>query len=237
MPQFVLKYIYNNNIKEVIVVSKYFDEKVGVLLVLCLIYAFFSVLVYNLTDKYIHYAMIWNLILAILPLFLSIILKIRLVEKSKILIFVFGTLWLLFFPNAPYMITDFIHISTIRFYTSGQFNIISWVRLIHIGLGFLLGITVGMISLYNIHQSMLKFKNKMTVNVALVVISLLSGYAIYIGRLLRFNSWDVLRPIVLLKTLIKNINTFSFSCTLLFAFYILFTYFIFYLLLDNKNKK
>ena len=214
--------------------KEHFNKRLLILIILSLVYAVFSVYVYNVTKLTIHLGMIWNVFLAFLPWAFSVIIVIALDKKLKFIAILFGILWLLFFPNAPYIMTNFIHLSTIHFYTSGEFDIVSWLRLIQIGLGFLLGISFGMISLYNVHQSLLKVHSKRVVYSAFVIIALLSGYAIYIGRLLRYNSWDILKPVMLFNELISNINMFALLYSILFGFYILFTYVMFYFFI-KKN--
>ena len=214
--------------QEMIVLKKYIDKRIIILCLLSVAYTLFSVYVYKETNLSIHRGMIWNLFLALIPLFISIIILILSEHNKKRTIIFLGIIWLLFFPNAPYMITGFIHLSTIRFYTSGEFEIISWLRLIHFGLGALLGILIGMVSLYQVHQTILKYQSKIKATLLMILIMLSSGYAIYIGRLLRLNSWDVLYPQMLIQELIGNFGIFALLSSLLFSFFILFTYVMYY---------
>ena len=215
--------------------KKYLDKKIIILFLLSIIYAIFSVYVYRITSLTIHLGMVWNLFLSIIPFILSYLLIFTVKQKWQTISIVIAISWLLFFPNAPYMITGFIHLSTIAFYTTGEFEIISWIRLVHFALGISLGIKFGMLSLYNIHQLLLKYYNTAVVYVSLLAISLLSGYAIYVGRLLRLNSWDVLQPISLANEMITNLNSFAIFSSLLFAFYIMFTYIIYYYFIKKEN--
>jgi len=208
--------------------EKYIDKKIITLFILSLVYLCFSMYVYHITSLTIHLGMVWNLFLSIIPFILSLILIFTVNKKWKIISAIIAFIWLLFFPNAPYMITGFIHLSTIAFYTTGEFEIISWIRLIHFALGILLGIKFGILALYNIHQLLLKTNNKIIVYSTLLLISLLSGYAIYVGRLLRLNSWDILNPIRLFNDILYNLDLFAVLASLLFAFYIIFTYIMYY---------
>jgi uncharacterized membrane protein len=181
--------------------------------------------------------MVWNLVLAILPLLFSELLIKRIQNPKKGLSVLLGFLWLLFFPNAPYMITDFIHLNAIDFFPNQYYttNLLDWIRLTHIGAGVFLGILSGLLSLYNIHRLLIKRKSKIATQVILVVISLLSGYAIYVGRFLRLNSWDILSPISLAVKFINGMTLFSLFFSLLMAIFILFSYYIFYLFCHLKN--
>ena len=54
--------------------------------------------------------LVWNLFLAFIPFFISSWLYLFKHRFSKITMLPFVALWLLFFPNAPYIITDIIHL-------------------------------------------------------------------------------------------------------------------------------
>lgn len=95
-------------------------------------------------------------------------------------------LWLVFLPNTWYVLTDFIHI-----YPNGEvsqlFDIVLMSLLVFTG--FILGFT----SLFLIHRELLarlsSFKSYMLIE--LTIFS--SSFAIYLGRDLRWNSWDVIK--------------------------------------------
>ena len=58
-----------------------------------------------------YYFLIWNLTLAGIPLAIAYLMNAWLKEYRRILLFyAMGALWLAFYPNAPYIITDFIHL-------------------------------------------------------------------------------------------------------------------------------
>ena len=222
--------------------NQFFDKQIKGIVVCFFTYALVSIPVILLTQNFLHLMMVWNLFLAILPLiFAKLLQKYDNPNKSKTI--VLSLLWLFFFPNSPYMITDFIHISGVKFYSSVNkysptlytTNIISWIKIVHIGIGIFLGTIAGMLSLYIIHQLLLKQKGKVVANGVILITCLLSGYAVYIGRFLRFNTWDILRPTWLISQLIRNTNLFSFSFSMLFALYVLATYGIFYAFYNNKH--
>lgn len=67
--------------------------------------------------------MIWNIILAWVPLEIAMLIynftSSRIKKKSKkVIILMLGIIWLLFYPNSPYITTDFIHLSTNKYYFS-----------------------------------------------------------------------------------------------------------------------
>ena len=94
-------------------------------------------------------------------------------------------LWLAFLPNAWYVMTDFIHIED-----TGEISQLYDIALIKIlvASGFLAGFT----SLYLIHKQLLKRLSHWRSAVIIGLVILAAGFAIYLGRDLRWNSWDVL---------------------------------------------
>jgi len=105
--------------------------------------------------------------------------------------FGFVAAWLLFFPNAPYIFTDLIHLTT-RYY--GHF----WVDLVLVLSCALTGLVLGFLSLYLMHCMALKMFGWFLSWVFIAVVAGLSSFGIYLGRFLRFNSWDIIfKPIAL----------------------------------------
>lgn len=127
-----------------------------------------------------------NLFLACVPLFLSTLLRIgnRLRMPWTILIGPF-VLWLLFLPNAPYLLTDIMHLSR------------AWDVPLWYDLALLLscagtGLLLGYLSLEDV-QGIVARRYGSVIGWTFAIVSLvLSGFAIYLGRFLRWNSWDVL---------------------------------------------
>jgi uncharacterized membrane protein len=167
----------------------------------------------------------WNSFLAWVP-FVLIQLYTRYHENklSWILLF-FGVLFL---PNAFYMITSFIHANNLNFYqlVGGRAlyveSITPWVEIILISIGALFGCMVGFKSMKLIVD---RFKGAI---ITPLVLSLLSGFGIWIGRFLRFNSWDIFRPFFLVEHTVARINWFTVSFSLLFALFIFAGYMLIY---------
>jgi uncharacterized membrane protein len=131
--------------------------------------------------------LVWNLFLAWLPLVFSLWL-VRLLRDhlwSSWPALVASLLWLVFLPNSFYMISDFIHLQSVSrvdiLYDAVMFTSF-------IAVGVLLGIT----SLYLVHR---EFKRRFSPRGAAAWIAatlFICSFAIYLGRDLRWNSWDVL---------------------------------------------
>ncbi|MGX8850977.1 DUF1361 domain-containing protein [Amedibacillus sp. YH-ame10] len=214
-----------------------------VFIILFVVYSIFSMYVYNKTKVFIHRAMIWNIMLATLPLFFSSLFLSMAKQKKTVPMIVCFICWLLLFPNVAYLITDFIHITPLTFYefsSQGSFyvrDIWVWIELLHIGCGVLIGFFAGYRSLYHI-QLYVKDKYNSWISWGMVaVVSLLSGFGVFLGRFLRLNSWDVLKPMSLINEVYENIElSFSIPFSFIMAIFIVITYTLFYLCSDHKEN-
>jgi uncharacterized membrane protein len=129
--------------------------------------------------------LIWNLFLAYIPFFLSRTLKNNnRLQKPGLLSLSIAFTWLIFFPNAPYIITDFFHLYQ-------REGVPLWLDLIIIALFAWNGLIIGFLSLKDMQQMItVKYGKKYGWGITLFVI-LLGSFGIYVGRYLRYNSWDV----------------------------------------------
>lgn len=129
----------------------------------------------------------WNLFLAWVPLFFSWWL-VRRLPTSRWLTWqnvVLTLLWLGFLPNAFYLVSDFIHLRS-----TGDVSILfDTVLLASFTFN---GFVLGYISLYMVHKQLRQRLPRMTANGLAAGVLLLCSFAIYLGRYLRWNSWDVL---------------------------------------------
>lgn len=130
---------------------------------------------------------IWNLILAWISFQMAYLLvrnlhKARWASWENILL---SLLWLAFLPNSWYVLTDFIHIVP-----NGEISQLYDIVLITLLVfnGFLLGFA----GLFLIHRELLKRFGFLKSYLTAEGIILLSSFAIYLGRDLRWNTWDVI---------------------------------------------
>jgi len=131
--------------------------------------------------------LIWNLFLAWLPLLFAgwLVLILKRKRWSSWEGIGVSLLWVLFLPNSFYMVSDFIHLQEVA-RVDVLFDAVMFASFIFVG------VALGMSSLYLVHlQFRRRFSNGDTL-AWLAVIFLLCGFAIYLGRDLRWNSWDVL---------------------------------------------
>ncbi len=133
------------------------------------------------------YYLSWNLFLAWVPLLLSLwllkVLRTHLWSSWRAIILTL--FWLGFLPNSFYIVTDFIHLQDAPS-VDLVFDVVMF------GSFILNGFLIGLISLYLVHgQLRWRMRNRNS-TLALAGIIFLVSFAIYIGRDLRWNTWDVL---------------------------------------------
>lgn len=168
---------------------------------------------------------LWNILLAFIPFFISFILLSLSKEKklSKIIFIIGFIIWMLFIPNAPYIVTDFIHLGEIR-----SVPMIYDVFLIFSSAS--VGLMLGFHSFFHIEQIIKTKYSPRVTSLIMSLIMIIISFGIYLGRFMRFNSWDVF---VNHTSLIKNVwkifsqstaNTEVFLYTGLFFFFLYLSY-------------
>ncbi len=180
----------------------------------------------------------WNLFLAWIPYLLSLALR-RLaprpgagsgVQPPAVLL---GLAWLFFYPNAPYILTDFIHVIWGRPAPAAlppliTENALLWYDIVLNSAFAFVGHFIGLISLLVLHR-LIRARYGRSWGWAFVVVAVtLGGYGIYIGRFQRLNSWDILRiPLRTLQVGFRNLlNLKAVAFSLCFALFIFLTYLV-----------
>lgn len=177
-----------------------------------------------------HYAwlLLPNLVLAWIPL-LAVLALDRLIEARRFwaLWLPLGTVWLLFLPNAPYIITDFIHLTWV------PTRLLIYYDMALLGLAAITGLILGYASLYPLHRRVEAAWGR-AVGWALVGgVWMLAAGGMALGRVSRWNSWDVLHSLeAILRDLVTLPETFWFVGA--FGVLLLTLYHLFYRLLGGR---
>jgi uncharacterized membrane protein len=140
------------------------------------------------TGETTYGTLIWNLFLAWIPAGLAI-LAYNIYRKPSCLgaAFVLPILpvWLLFFPNAPYLLTDIVHLRA-------RPEMYYWFdQILYLAFAFT-GCYLGMISLLLMQSTVRRSIGPWLGWLFALIVLALSGFGIYLGRFTRFNSWEVL---------------------------------------------
>ena len=132
--------------------------------------------------------------------------------------------WLLFFPNALYLLTDFQHL---RLYSDSPSL---WFDVILVTWFAWTGLLLGVVSLYWMQEIVIKEFNQKTGWAFVILGNLLGSTGIYLGRFARVNSWDLLRnPIGVIKDLIiPQAGEHPIEYIVLYTLFFTFMYFMFY---------
>ena len=192
------------------------------------------------SDSGRHTGLIWNLFLAWIPFILAYFahaISWQRVWLYLVIPFV-AFLWLIFFPNAPYMLTDLQDLARTATDAPLWYDVIivvwcSWTAML-----------LGVVSLYLMQDIVQRRFGRFIGWVFVFVISATSSFGIYIGRFVRLNSWDILQDpaetaMDILGLVIDPSRRLA-AFTFLYTFFFLFVYLLLYSfghLLQEQNAK
>lgn len=175
----------------------------------------------------------WNLFLAFVPYWIStVMLKVNKWKWYKLL--PMFLIWIIFLPNAPYIVTDFFHLHQ-------NSDAPAWYDLMLILSFAWNGLLFWITSIYNIESVFSDKLPRTFLNIGIWVVILLSGAGVYIGRFVRWNSWDLfLHPFrVTTDVFMMILNPFSFpgfyGMTLTISVFLLLFYFFIEMLTKARN--
>ena len=141
------------------------------------------------SDSSRRIGLIWNLFLAWIPFMLAYIAHAISWRRTwlYLVIPIIAALWLIFFPNAPYMLTDLQDLARRAADAPLWYDVIivvwcSWTAML-----------LGIVSLYLMQDIVLRTFGRFIGWSFVFVISALSSFGVYIGRFVRLNSWDILQ--------------------------------------------
>jgi uncharacterized membrane protein len=139
----------------------------------------------------VYKPMLFNLFLAWIPIVcvgLALLAFLAFIIKGQGLLWITILLlcvWFVFFPNSTYLVTEFHHLR------DEKADIPYWFDTIVILSLALCGLLLGSFSLLLVHQLLLMYIPGPLTWVIFIAYLFLSNVGIYLGRFLRFNSWDV----------------------------------------------
>ncbi len=133
--------------------------------------------------------LVWNLFLAWIPFLLAYVVYVLSWRGRRLYIVlpVFAFLWLIFYPNAPYILTDLQHLA----YSSSDAPL--WFDVILLIWFSWTGLLLGLVSLYLMHEIVHRSFGRLAGWIFVFTVSGLSSVGLYMGRFARWNSWDILQ--------------------------------------------
>ncbi|MFV8048028.1 DUF1361 domain-containing protein [Mycobacterium sp. 48b] len=159
-------------------------EARGILLVVSLMATTALTLALGITDpaapmSYPTKFLVWNLVLAWIPMVVAI--AFDLVER-RLWLLPLGLAWLAFLPNAPYLVTDLVHLGE---------GYELWRHVLQYGFAAWTGILLGVVSLLLVHQRLDDEFGAFWGWLAVVLSVAACAVGVVIGRFQRWNSWDL----------------------------------------------
>jgi uncharacterized membrane protein len=206
------------------------NMRVHIFYFLTIIYILFSMILGFILNNGLVIFLGWNIFLATFVFLLSeVIIYLIKNKKKKIYLISVFILYVLFFPNTLYVLTDFIHFENYQFfneYPSTYVMIIDdWLVFMHVTIGALYAAKLGIASILRLEPYIFQTINKHKYLI-LSVLFLLSSLGIFIGRFLRFNSWQIFDVLSILNGIFNHIG-FALSFILIFFILHWVSYFVF----------
>jgi uncharacterized membrane protein len=168
-----------------------------------------------------HTSLTWDLFLGWIPLVPAVVAYRLAIHRRWTVVYCFALLgWLFLFPNAPYLVTELIHLHPefgtgtspmpewlASILSTGQVrNCPAWLEFLLLTSTAAAGVLLSLGSLWIIQQSLRKRLRAWLVQLLMFVSICLSGLGVAIGRWERFNSWDVMRrPDQIIERLMRHV--------------------------------
>lgn len=151
-----------------------------------------------ITGDLTYLFLIWNLFLVFIPFAITewlLTLERFAQRKRKLVIVLF--VWLLFIPNSFYILTDLFHLD--KFDSAPK-----WFDLLLIFSFAWNGIVLGIVSIRRTEVILESISGRRFSLFIIFIVMWLNAFGIYIGRYLRFNSWDIIaQPFSLFKEMFE----------------------------------
>ncbi|MHA7059985.1 DUF1361 domain-containing protein [Aquimarina sp. M1] len=156
--------------------------------------------------------LVWNLFLACIPYGITTLLSVKKIHQNQFLFGLGCICWLAFLPNAPYILTDLQHIRLSNSHAV-------WFDVLLILSFAINGLIIGFASLQTMQELLRKYFSQSITHFIIHLTLLSCGFGIYLGRILRWNSWDLLQnPMNILEDIFQriisptaHINTWAFT--------------------------
>lgn len=219
-------------------ISPVFKQRFNLSVVLALSVSFSVILIAyrcHFTSTLLYTFLCWNLILALIPYLLSsLIVLFPPQNKNNLMLYLLIAIWLLFFPNAPYILTDLFHLRA-------KPPVPFWYDLVLILSCAWNGLILAIVSLWDMHQLLNRLFNRTLGWIFALSALVLGSFGIYLGRYLRFNSWDIIsNPRSLFFDILDRIinplsHTTTYGVTILFSVFLIILYLTIHQIKHLKN--
>ena len=182
-------------------------------------------------------ALVWNLLLAWIPLACAIhVYDASRLGAGRARLWSVGALWLVFFPNAPYIVTDF---KWLRTWTGAPI----WYDVVLVAAAAWCGLMLGFISLFLMQAVVRRAIGAARAWLFVLAVLAVSSFGIYLGRFQRWNSWDVFtQPGRLAHNVWPHLaqpqdHPKTVAVTALFTAFLAMTYLVFYSFVQEEARE
>lgn len=177
---------------------------------------------YSGTSMYLF--LIWNLFLGVIPYLLSKCILGLYDSGSKWSSLILTIPCILFLPNAPYIVTDLFHLRM-------RSGVPIWFDCVMIFSFALAGLVLFYRSLENLEQVSRQVMTRRIAWLSSTIIIFASAFGMYLGRYLRFNSWDIVSdPFYLISEIAQRFispfeHTQAWGMTMVYGLFLSLVYF------------
>lgn len=139
----------------------------------------------KLNQSFFFLFLVWNLFLAVIPYIITMYLSSK-EKQSKISLVIWFCAWILFLPNAPYILTDMLHLQGLDRY-------LIWLDVLVVMSFAFNGLILFFLSMLDMELILKPFIQAKKRFYLMIFILFLTGFGIYLGRFLRYNSWEIIQ--------------------------------------------
>lgn len=139
----------------------------------------------KLTHSFFYLFLVWNLFLAVIPFAITTYL-VNNSQLDKIRLLLWFCVWLIFLPNAPYIVTDLLHLKI-------SLSYFLWMDILVVMAFALNGLLLFYISLIDMRTLLNCLINQKYTSPIISLVLFLCGFGVYLGRFLRYNSWEIIQ--------------------------------------------
>lgn len=177
--------------------------------------------------------LVWNLVLAWIPFAIAVAVYDAERRGARgVVLLVGGAVWLVFFPNAPYLVTDF---QLLPHGTAAPL----WYDVALVSTAAWTGLLLGLVSLYLVHSVARRAVGTEVAWAGIVLALAATSFGIYLGRFERWNSWDVVsQPRALGSAVAERLldpDPRTLGMTAVFTTFLALAYFAFYSVVRLAN--
>lgn len=189
----------------------------------------------KLNQSFFYLFLVWNLFLAVIPYAITTYIASK-GKVNKFILLFWLLVWLLFLPNAPYIVTDLLHLRL------GKTQML-WLDVLVVTSFALNGLILFFLSIMDFENILKKNLKSNLIKPVLISVFFLTGFGMYLGRFLRFNSWDIIQhPQLLINEIIDiiikpNTHFEAWAFTLSFGVFLSLTYYLIKNLKDTNSPQ